>query len=126
MATVQPRRSASTPSLGLIAPRYRQPDRIGAASRLMYRLVAVRSRLSWTWCGVSKGRAAIAQIVGYLAGEGMSTRAIAPIVGVDNATVHRDKQVVTDVTTPTPVTGLDGKTYTPKAPQRLALLSVVM
>lgn len=75
---------------------------------------------------MSKGRAAIAQIVGYLAGEGMSTRAIAPIVGVDNATVHRDKQVVTDVTTPTPVTGLDGKTYTPKAPQRLALLSVVM
>lgn len=30
------------------------------------------------------------QLVGYLAGEGMSTRAIAPIVGADQATVVRD------------------------------------
>lgn len=37
-------------------------------------------------------------LVGYLAGEGMSTRAIAPIVGVDNATVHRDLRRVADAT----------------------------
>lgn len=63
------------------------------------------------------------EIVGFLAGEGLSTRAIAPIVGVDNATVHRDLGRVADATPDTAVTGevtpavtrevtgLDGKTY---------------
>lgn len=34
----------------------------------------------------------------HLAGEGMSTRAIAPIVGVDYSTVSRDRQVLQDAT----------------------------
>ena len=39
------------------------------------------------------------QIVGYLAGEGMSSRAIAPIVGASHMTVERDRQAgVTNVT----------------------------
>ena len=50
-------------------------------------------------------------IVGILTAEGMSTRAIAPIVGVNNTTVHRD---LSPVATATPVNGLDGKTYAPK------------
>ena len=33
------------------------------------------------------------QLVAMLAGEGMSTRAIAPIVGVSIGTVHSDQQV---------------------------------
>lgn len=83
------------------------------------------------------------ELVGFLAGEGMSTRAIAPIVGVDNATVHRDlKAAPVANATPDPepqeaarsvvaaafakrdepaepakVTGLDGKSYTKPAPK---------
>lgn len=91
------------------------------------------------------------ELVGYLAGEGMSTRAIAPIVGQSHMTVARDLAGVTDVT-PVPhspqveptiptdvetspaaeavrpaVTGLDGKTYVrpeptaPRATPRRAL-----
>lgn len=84
------------------------------------------------------------ELVGYLAGEGMSTRAIAPIVGVDNKTVHNDlKKIMAPVENSTPepdprdaarsavaaafaqrdepaapakVTGLDGKSYTKPAP----------
>jgi hypothetical protein len=77
-----------------------------------------------------------------LAARGMSTRAIAPVVGVDNATVHRDLTRVASATPETPqggvvrtpavpdatteaptatprpaVIGLDGKTYTPPAPR---------
>lgn len=96
------------------------------------------------------------ELVGYLSGEGMSTRAIAPIVGVTDRHVRRDLEQVgpnvppvasspvesrpaVDPDTgevagdypeppPSPVTGLDGKTYTrpqptaaPRAPQRRAL-----
>jgi IS30 family transposase len=47
--------------------------------------------------------------------EGMSTRAIASGLGVDNATVHRDLARVADATPDAaaaqPITGQDGKTY---------------
>ena len=39
-----------------------------------------------TFCGLDERQ----ELVGYLAGEGMSTRAIAPIVAVDKDTVRRD------------------------------------
>lgn len=90
------------------------------------------------------------ELVGYLAGEGMSTRAIAPIVGVSQDTVVKDiargernlspepepqeaaRSVVAaafarrdEPAAPAKVTGLDGKSYTksaaPKAPARRAL-----
>lgn len=87
------------------------------------------------------------QIVALLSGEGMSNRAIADAVGVNEITVRRDKddpqvrhdvapepgpvdsdaesdalaqKLITDTTTtpkPAPVTGLDGKSYKPKPPQ---------
>lgn len=65
------------------------------------------------------------QLVGMLSAQGMSTRAIAPTVGVSNFTVSKDRQVLDDLT-PEPehidhetgeilrasiITGLDGKTY---------------
>jgi transposase len=94
------------------------------------------------------GREERQELVGYLSGEGLSVRAIAPIVGADPATVSRDRSRVADATpapaptssgsatiatregvviaeqTRTNVTGLDGKTYhrpEPKKPQRRAL-----
>lgn len=86
-------------------------------------------------------------LVGYLAGEGMSTRAIAPIVGVTQQQVQRDVRQVTPDVSPAPVeyvdtttgevtdeppapqprpavVGLDGKAYkpqpstTPRRPKR--------
>lgn len=72
-------------------------------------------------------RAERREVVALLAGEGMSTRAIAPVVGADQATVVRDRQVMQvaspgpgpaapiEPTTPALVTGLDGKTYTQPA-----------
>lgn len=56
-------------------------------------------------------RGSTRDVVALLAGEGMSSRAIAPIVGVSHMTVQRISRG-TDVP-PAPVTGLDGKTYTP-------------
>jgi IS30 family transposase len=50
------------------------------------------------------------EMVAMLSAEGMSTRAIAPIVGVDNKTVHNDLRRVEN-STPAPVQGMDGKTY---------------
>jgi hypothetical protein len=85
-------------------------------------------------------RAERSEIVGYLAGEGLSTRAIAPIVGVAHKTVARDLEAPVSNDTPAqqepvavvmangeivetkpaaPIVGLDGKTYQrpePKAP----------
>lgn len=61
------------------------------------------------------------ELVDYLSGEGMSTRAIAPIVGADQATVVRDiardanaspeHGAEPDRQHPRPVVGLDGKEY---------------
>lgn len=111
------------------------------------------------------------EVVGWLAGQGMSARAIAPIVGADRKTVMRDVResqvvqsgppapanILTDIESgsgeivkltgpnsvsehlpkfdpatgevlddePTPITGLDGKTYTrpaPAAPRRRPLV----
>ena len=87
-------------------------------------------------------------LLSYLAGEGLSTRAIAPIVGVDRKTVARDiagganvppgpapagPEVVIhvdgatgeliDQPEPTKTTGLDGKTYTRPAPKPVVVLA---
>jgi hypothetical protein len=58
-------------------------------------------------------------VVELMAGEGMSQRAIAAAVGVSQKTVDRDLDKVShgDSPEPAPVTGLDGKTYTPPAPK---------
>lgn len=61
------------------------------------------------------------ELVSELADEGMSTRAIAPIVGASIGTVHADLssgvQNRTPATEPRQITGRDGKTYTrPPAP----------
>jgi len=55
------------------------------------------------------------EMVAVLSAEGMSTRAIAPIVGTTHKTIVKDlqSQVVPEVPRPE-VTGMDGKTYTPK------------
>lgn len=51
------------------------------------------------------------ELVAYLAGEGMSTRAIAPIVGVGDSTVQRDLATAPSgaVARPSTVTSLDGR-----------------
>lgn len=51
------------------------------------------------------------ELVGYLAGEGMSTRAIAPIVGVSHEQVRQDTSTVKNLTVeqPATVTSLDGR-----------------
>lgn len=51
-------------------------------------------------------------VVALLRGQGMSTRAIAPALGVDNKTVHNDLSTVENSTVDdeyVPVTGLDGR-----------------
>lgn len=81
------------------------------------------------------GRADRRELVDYLSGEGMSTRAIASIAGVDQKTVVNDRRAgaensspVTESETPVEpreVVGLDGKTYTkpPSKPQRRRALT---
>ena len=67
------------------------------------------------------------ELVEFLASEGMSTRAIAPIVGVSRETVRREVSGDTDVSPRSDVAGLDGKTYPasppaePKSPRRKSL-----
>lgn len=57
------------------------------------------------------------EMVQMLSAEGMSTRAIAPIVGADRKTVMQDvRQVVQNGPPERPVQGLDGKTYTRPEP----------
>lgn len=59
------------------------------------------------------------EVVRELSSAGLSTRAIAPVVGVSNKTVHQDLQVLPGVTPDAeqdervPVVGIDGKTYNP-------------
>jgi predicted transcriptional regulator len=50
------------------------------------------------------------ELVGYLSGEGMSQRAIAATVGVDQKTVSNDLRRE-EHSSPEPITGRDGKTY---------------
>lgn len=65
------------------------------------------------------------ELVSYLAGEGMSTRAIAPIVGVHHDTVASDIKESAPVGFPTaarpvapkPIRGRDGKTYVRPEPK---------
>lgn len=57
-------------------------------------------------------------VVRELSASGMSTRAIAPVVGTSNKTVHQDLAAgVTSGNTSVPVTGLDGKTYRKPEPE---------
>jgi predicted transcriptional regulator len=54
-------------------------------------------------------------LVSLMSGKGMSQRAIASVVGVDQATVSRDlAEERGDADASTDVTGVDGKTYKPK------------
>jgi len=55
-------------------------------------------------------------VVGVFRANGMSTRAIAAPLGVTNMTVKRDLESAVTNVTPWRVTGLDGKTYSPKQP----------
>lgn len=59
------------------------------------------------------------ELVTALAAEGMSTRAIAPIVGASRQTVANDLESPVKNLTPAPraITGRDGKTYTPPVPK---------
>ena len=60
------------------------------------------------------------ELVAYLAGEGMSTRAIAPIVGVSKSQVANDVEVSRTGhvgPAPTPIHGRDGKTYVRPEPK---------
>lgn len=60
------------------------------------------------------------ELVAALTAEGMSTRAIAPIVGVGKSTVDRDIDAPVPSGTPVPrpaITGRDGKSYTPPPPK---------
>ena len=67
------------------------------------------------------------ELVAYLAGEGMSTRAIAPIVGAGHVTVHRDLEASRTATVPNEtvdrpsmVTSLDGRQRPSAQPDRAA------
>lgn len=57
------------------------------------------------------------EMVQMLSAEGMSTRAIAPIVGASREQVRRDIAPDTNVS-PDPVQGMDGKTYSRPEPQQ--------
>lgn len=61
----------------------------------------------------------------FLTEEGLSTRAIAPLLGVGDSTVHRDthsaapsgapeQPTLLDEPEPKPIAGRDGKTYRPR------------
>jgi len=57
------------------------------------------------------------EMVQMLSAEGMSTRAIAPIVGAARNTVMSDLNEVAQFEPPAQVQGMDGKTYARSAPQ---------
>lgn len=62
-----------------------------------------------------------AELVAWLAGEGMSNRLIADVIGVSDQTVNNDVNAAAKNLAPETVTGRDGKTYQrkpkPPAPQ---------
>jgi hypothetical protein len=57
------------------------------------------------------------EVVRELTEAGLSTRAIAPVVGVSNITVSKDQGVRDLTPNPVSVTGVDGKTYAPAKPR---------
>jgi len=57
------------------------------------------------------------EVVRELTEAGLSTRAIAPVVGVSNFTVSKDQGVRDLTPNPVSVTGVDGKTYAPAKPR---------
>ncbi|POY04852.1 hypothetical protein C3469_04360 [Mycobacterium kansasii] len=65
---------------------------------------------------VQLGREQRRELVGYLSGEGMSQRAIADVVGVDQKTVSNDLRSGEENSSPVlpPVIGIDGKRYPPR------------
>lgn len=77
---------------------------------------------SWAeWCECELGGLKLPvpqrrEVVAELAGAGMSNPAIADAIGVDQSTVYRDKQA-TGFASANPVTGQDGKEYTPPQPK---------
>lgn len=64
------------------------------------------------------------ELVGFLAGEGMSTRAIAPIVGVTQQQVSRDITQVTPDVSPEPADEFDGSDWVEPDPQEAARQAV--
>jgi hypothetical protein len=65
------------------------------------------------------------EVVRELTDAGMSTRAIAPVVGVSNYTVHQDQQAVRDLTpAPAKVAGLDGKEYSRPKPVEAEVIPI--
>jgi|GEM_PF-1405542 len=73
------------------------------------------------------------EVVGYLTGQGLSSRAIAPIVGADQKTVVNDRRALELVgpvsageesSSPALIVGLDGKSYTAPAAERPRLVVV--
>jgi hypothetical protein len=58
------------------------------------------------------------ELVSYLSGEGMSQRAIADVVGIDQKTVGNDLRREEN-SSPGPISGLDGKTYKRKPRREL-------
>lgn len=89
--------------------------------------VADRFGESLSKLGVDVRRA----VVQELTAAGLSTRAIAPVVGVSQKTVVKDTQVIHEVSPdscerPAPITGIDGKTYTrPASVEELAAAAVL-
>lgn len=100
-----------------VLPMIREAIERQAHAALGYRspgeYVADRFGESLSKLGVDVRRA----VVHELTAAGLSTRAIAPVVGVSQQQVVRDSQVTRDVSPepecsrPAPVTGIDGKTY---------------
>ncbi len=110
-----------------VLPLIREAIEKGVPEILGYRsvgeYVSDRFKGALTGLGIDVRR----EVVAELSGAGLSTRAIAPIVGVSNYTVHADQAGVRNQTPagvdpvtgedcPPPVVGLDGKRYTRKAP----------
>lgn len=67
-------------------------------------------------------------VVGWLSGKGLSTRAIAPILQVDQKTVVNDRRAISPTgeegSSPDRVTGLDGRSYAASPAERPALVVV--
>ena len=80
------------------------------------------------------------EVVGYLTGQGLSTRAIAPVLDVDQKTISNDRRAIAaaalaaapapaageEISSPAlPITGLDGKAYTATPRPHLVVVPAV-